>query len=157
MSVASSQPSDPNSSGPSVAGVRRQADRFADLGHRVPRYSSGLLATLVQDSGDFMRAQLRSDLTKRTEYLDHALGKEFLLVIAPDLGLATEIPVMLPIIEEELVESADVARSWMAAIGFARPLDVGNHVQHLFRDYLGLIGHANDVANRLRHPLLAVH
>src|SRR5258706_3955604 len=125
MSVASSQPSDPNSSRPSVAGVRGQADRIADLDHRVACDSSGLLATVVKDSGDFIRAELGSDFTKRTECLDHSLGKEFLLVKTADLGPATEIPVVLPIIEEKLVEGAHVARSRMARIGFARPLDIG--------------------------------
>src|SRR5213079_504684 len=101
---------------------------------------------LVEDRGHLLGAERRSSLSEGSEGLDHPLGEQLLLVEAADLSPAAQVPVMLPVVEEELVEGADVAAPRMARIGPSWTLDVGDHAQHLLSDDLGVVGHADDVA-----------
>src|SRR5205809_746571 len=77
-------------------------------------------------------------------------------VAAAALSPAAQVPVMLPVVAEELVAGADAAAPRMARIGPSSTLDVGDHAQQLLSDDLGVAGHADDVADRLRPSLLAV-
>src|SRR2546425_3508591 len=109
MSGASNQPSDPNSSRPSGAGVRGQTDRVAHLDHRAAGDGAGALAAAFKDGIDLLAGQLRAPLAKRREALDYALGGEPLLLLATALCPSAEFPEVLTIVEYKLVERADVA------------------------------------------------
>src|ERR1700674_376040 len=111
---------------------------------------------MVENARYLFWAELGSGLAEGPEGLNNPLGEQLLLVVAADLRLAAQVPVVLPVVEEELVESADVARARVAGICSARPLDVGDHAHHLLADDLGIVRHPDDVADGLRHPLLAV-
>src|SRR5665213_2772742 len=122
----------------------------------MPGNVARLLAALVKDAGDDLRGQLGTHLTKRLEDLDHPLGQDFLLLAAAYLSLAAQGPVVLPVVEEEFVQRAYVAGAWVAGLGHVRALDVGDHALHLLAKQRRVFGDANDVAHRLRHPLLAI-
>src|SRR5579872_2383889 len=139
-----------------ASAVGRQPDRAAHLGHRLASLLAGAVAALVKDRRDPLGAQLGPCLAEWTECLDDALGKQLLLVVAADLGLTAQVPVVLPVVEEELVEGAHVARAGMPRLRPVCALDVGDHAQHLLADHFRVIGHAHRVADGLRHPLLSV-
>src|SRR5229473_3289599 len=156
MSVASSQPSDPNSSGPSVAGVRRQADRLADFVHRPAGDGARSLAPAFEDGVDLLAAQLGAPLAERSEALDDALGEDPLLLLATDLRLSAQVPVVLPIVEEEFVERAHVARARVARLRFVDAFGVGHHAHDLLANHVRWVCDSDDVLEALRHLRLAV-
>src|SRR6266404_4753022 len=156
MSGASNQPSDPNSSRPSGAGVRGQTDRVAHLDHRPAGDGAGALAASFKDGIDLFAGQLRAPLTERRETLDDALGEEPFLLLATDLRLSAQLPVVLPVVEEKLVERAYVAGSRVAGIRLARPFHVGDHAHDLLPNYVGRVGDSDDVLEALRHLCLPI-
>src|SRR6266852_5847625 len=156
MSVASSQPSDPNSSRPSVAGVRRQANRGAHLVHRPAGDGARALAPALEDGLDLLAGQLGTPLAERSEPLDDALGEDPLLLLATDLGFPAKVPVVLPIVEEELVEGAHVARARVARLRFVDAFGVGHHAHDLLANHVGRVCDSDDVLEALRHLRLAV-
>src|SRR5712691_2149970 len=156
MSGASNQPSDPNSSRPSGASVRRQPDRIAHFVHRPSGDGAGALATGFEDGVDLLARELCTPLAERREALDDALGKDSLLLLATDLRLPAQVPVVLPAVEEEFVEGTDVAGSWMAGVRFAWPLHVGDHAHDLLPNHVRRVGDADDVFEALRHLCLAI-
>src|SRR5260370_40461458 len=141
MSVASSQPSDPNSSRPSVAGVRRQADRRAHFVHGPAGDGARSLAPALEDGVDLLEAQLGAPLAERSEALDDALGEDPLLLLATDLRLSAQVPVVLPIVEEELVERAHVARARVARLRFVDAFGVGHHAHDLLATHVRRTSH----------------
>src|SRR5437899_3406226 len=151
MSGASNQPSDPNSSRPSGAGVRGQTDRVAHLDHRPAGDGAGALAAAAKDGIDLLACQLRAPLAERRESLDYALGEEPFLLLATDLRPSAEFPVVLPVVEEKPIERADIAGSRVAGIRFAGPLHVGDHAHDLLTRYDVWDCDSDDVLGHLRH------
>src|SRR5438270_670422 len=101
--------------------------------------------------------QVRAALAERFDGLHDPLGQELLLLVAADLRLPAEVPVVLPVIrEEDLVEAVDVAAARMAGLALINALGVGDHAQNLFADHLRRVGHSHHVAERLRHLLASV-
>src|SRR2546425_8371946 len=156
MSGAATQPSAPNSSRPSGAGVRGQTARVAPLDHRPAGDGAGALAAAFKDGIDLLAGQLRAPLAERRESLDYALGEEPFLLLATDLRPSAEFPVVLPVVEEKLIERADIAGSRVAGIRFAGPLHVGDHAHDLLPNYVGWVGDSDDVLEALRHLCLPI-
>src|SRR5258708_9231818 len=108
-----------------------------------------------EDLADALPRQPGAAFAEWREALDDPLREQLLLVVAANLSLAAQVPVVLPIVEEELVEGAHVARPRMAGLRFVCPLDIGDHAQDLFADDVRRIVHADDVFQPPRHPPLA--
>jgi len=101
-----SQPSGANSSFPSGPGVGGQTDGVAHLDHRLGGDLIGSLGAGIEDVVDLLARQSRASLAEGREALDDPLGEELLLVVAADLSLPAQVPVMLPIVEEELARDS---------------------------------------------------
>src|SRR5260370_27595808 len=156
MSVASSQPSDPNSSRPSVAGVRRQADRVADLVHRPASDGARALTAALEDGVDLLPAQLGAPHAERCGALDDALSQDPLLLLATDLRLSAQVPVVLPIVEEEFIELAHVASARVGRLRLVDAFGVGHHAHDLLANHVRRVCDSDDVLEALRHLRLTV-
>src|SRR5207249_2346631 len=88
--------------------VGGKAYRLAGLAQRQARHIARLLAATVEDAVDGVRRQLGAGLAVGPEHLYQALGEDLLLVEAPDLSLAAQVPVVLPVVEKELEVGAHV-------------------------------------------------
>src|SRR5713226_10244544 len=93
-----------------------------------------------EDLVDPLARQSRAPLPEWREALDDPFGEQLLLVVATDLSLAAQVPVALPIVEEELVEGTHVARPRMARLCLVRAFDIGHHAQDLLADHIRRVG-----------------
>src|SRR5712692_10087868 len=109
-----------------------------------------------EDAVDPLARESRTALAERLEALGDAFGEELLFFTTADLRLSAEVPVVLPIVEEEFVEGAHIARPRMTGIRFARALHVRDHAQDLFADHIRRVGDADDVVEALGHLRLAI-
>src|SRR5207302_8264193 len=150
-------PSGPLETTRKVSQGREQADCLPGLRDGPARHLPGPLRAAGQDPLDGLVGELRPGLAAGREGFDDPLGQDLLLLEAAHLRLPAELPVVLPVVrKEDLVERIHVAALGMPWLGLVYTLGVGDHRQHLLADDLRLSRHPDDVAQRLRHLLLAV-
>src|SRR5256886_16939517 len=105
----------------------RQTNRLSDLDHRAVGDLLGAFGAHFEEAIYVLTRELGSSLAERREPLDDPLGEQVLLVVAADLGLPAPVPVMTPVVEEELVESANVAGPGKRKCGLVERFCVRHH------------------------------